>query len=41
MYMLIFGIGNNALEVVFRKGNLRHVCNIFQIRWQRLNQKRL
>lgn len=39
MYMLIFSIGNNALEVVFSKFNLRHSCNIFQVRWQRLRNK--
>lgn len=39
MYMLIFGIRNNALEVVFRKFNHRHSCNIFQVRWQSLTDK--
>lgn len=39
MYVLTFGMGNNALEAVFRKCNLRHFCNIFQIRWQRLRDK--
>lgn len=40
MYILIFGTGNNALEVVLRKCTLRRSCNIFQIRWQRLRGKR-